>query len=1207
MKIFQISSFFHKVVLLLSLFFIKLQTNKYLIQGIGFIFICALIYPNSSFAQTSKSDLYGTWNFQYSEDRQVAFSMLDFNAKEKINEHINNYTQSSTIDNKIVYITNVQGTLNKNEDLKKLRNNIWTSGEITWMEGIKAKIGSGAFIPTVNGESFKIFKVVNSNQIYGRLYFINYHVATPMSCTYKDFKAERINAETSSSGSEDEFPWEVVIGGIIGAGAIAIIRKKLKKGKAQNNKKEKKDDDNEEKAGYILQFSTKSFDFSEEKKGNLEVRVVKVTKTSEKYINAAVQIINPESALQIQPASGTTPFNCQLFLKEQPKKSQFKISVVANAEGHQYQKDIEINTGGEKQIIVELLPNKKTLRPNIERLITCYTKVVDARGDAMPELTKEINFKPTSDWVNCSEAIIDEDWKVINIDVYDPDGNAIVSHPPKSVTLSWVMEKVPENEPILQKDIEIQLLDCKIDTNVDTHDLSFVASEQETSLTFEAYIEDCDGSDPWNFSGEYKTADNRPDEALTTISHKKITDSKAEFTISGPLLQPKENQQYLQKKLVISGVQKDEDPLERHLYVYVVKEGLYINKGFNEKSELRFLAKGDVEKELEFSLFVYNKNSKQLEVNKALLQDLDFELLDTSLVAQNIDKTLKTEFLFDDFVTTIPRARYIYKAPLKFPGFGDFYELNYLVSAKLNTIETENPEAFQKNIKLVVQTYGIGDQFPAWQEAYKNCKIAIFLVPESDKRQKLLDILEKNKNKMDIEGMVLYRKKVWSIAHDLMINERDGYMSIANWHTAIIDTLEWVVWCGDLAFQVVVSAYLGPFAGFGASAFKEIALTGYTMAIEGKSVDEYIEAQLASFKQMIYSAAKGRAINTQTIEKFYKGNKIKVWAIYAVATFAAAYLDVKSIPEAAKITARQLRDEAIIRFLNGKVQEEKARLKATEDKDSKVPNKQKESEKSQKELGKKPSKGKEDYEKADTPPDTSGYTENSKKMLQKVAEKFGVKLITRPTNIHAKKLLESGKAIPKKSFVKNKTINELDTYIGASKNDIGKVGSFKPKLSRELSKLPKIVQEKIIKRYKQRKAEYTDQAHHLEQNMDKLYVKKGVVYDKLTGKPYTGDIDIFDIRGSNGEKLPKSKIDKVIKELRKNHLDSSVEHGAHVEWDWKSIKDPHDRQVAKDIYDKIMSSHTKGGEALVEFSPDATPGAKPKSVYYKGKKDVILL
>jgi len=1007
------------------------------------------------------------------------------------------------------------------------------------------------------------------------------------------------------SSSDDEFPWEVVIGGLVAAGAIAAIRNKLKKGKAKNDKKES--DENEEKAGYILQLSTKSFDFSKEKQQSLEVRVIKITKTSEKSINAGIQIINPEPALQIQSSSGTTPFSCQLFLKNQPTKSQFQISVVANAEGHQYKKNIQINAGGEKQIIVELLPNKKTLRPNIERLITCYTKVVDERGEAMPELSQEIEFKPTSDWVNCSEAIIDEDWKVINVDVYDPDGNAIVSHPPKSVTLSWVMEKVPENEPILQKDIEIQLLDCKIDTNVDTHDLSFVASEQETSLTFEAFIVDCEGSEPWNFSGQYKTEDNRPDESLTTISHKKITDSKVEFTISGPLLQPKENQQYLQKKLVISGFQKEEDPLERHLYVYVVKEGLYINKGFNEKNELRFLAKGDIEKELEFSLFIYNKNTKQLEVDKAALQNLKFELLDTSLVAQNIDKTLKTKFSFDDFVTTIPRARYIYKAPLKFPGFGDFHELNYLVSAKINTTETENPEAFQKNIKLVVQTYGIGDKFPAWQEAYKNCKTAIFLVPESDKRQKLLDILEKNKDKMDIEGMVLYRKKVWSIAHDLMINERDGYMSIANWHTAIIDTLEWVVWCGDLAFQVVVSAYLGPFAGFSASAFKDIALTGYTMAIEGKSVDEYIEVQLASFKQMIYSAAKGRAINTETIEKFYKGNKIKVWAIYAVATFAAAYLDVKSIPEAAKITARQLRDEAILRFLNGKVQEEKARLKAAEDKGKEASNKQKESEKSQKELGKKPSKGKEDYEKADTPPDTSGYTENSKKMLQKVAEKFGVKLITRPTNIHAKKLLESGKAIPKKSFVKNKTINEFDTYIGASASDIGKVGSFKPKLSRELSKLPKVIQEKIIKRYKQRKAEYTDQAHHLEQNMDKLYVKKGVVYDKLTGKPYTGDIDIFDIRGSNGEKLPKSKIEKVIKELRKNHLDSSVEHGAHVEWDWKSIKDPQERQVAKEIYDKIMSSHTKGGEALVEFSPDSEPGAKPKSVYYKGKKDVILL
>ena len=109
--------------------------------------------------------------------------------------------------------------------------------------------------------------------------------------------------------------------------------------------------------------------------------------------------------MQIQSSSGTTPFSCQLFLKNQPTKSQFQISVVANAEGHQYKKDIQINAGGEKQIIVELLPNKKTLRPNIERLITCYTKVVDERGEAMPELSQEIEFKPTSDWVNCSEAM----------------------------------------------------------------------------------------------------------------------------------------------------------------------------------------------------------------------------------------------------------------------------------------------------------------------------------------------------------------------------------------------------------------------------------------------------------------------------------------------------------------------------------------------------------------------------------------------------------------------------------------------------------------------------------------------------------------------------------------------------------------------------------------------------------------------------------
>jgi hypothetical protein len=346
----------------------------------------------------------------------------------------------------------------------------------------------------------------------------------------------------------------------------------------------------------------------------------------------------------------------------------------------------------------------------------------------------------------------------------------------------------------------------------------------------------------------------------------------------------------------------------------------------------------------------------------------------------------------------------------------------------------------------------------------------------------------------------------------------------------------------------------------------------------------------------MYSVAKGSVVNTRNIEKVYKGNKLKVWAIYAVVTFYMQYHRSGSIPQAAKDTARQLRDEAIIRFLHGEVMKDQSRIKTKESEKTKT---------KQEKKNQSTNNGSDDYEVSDTAPDMSGYTERSKTFIRNICKKYKIKIITRPTNAAAKKLIESRQAVPKKMFVKNKTINELDTFLGASEGNIGKVGSFKPKLNRtQLRGLPKQLRRKIVERYRQRAKEWVDQAEHLKQNKDKLFVKDGVIHDKISGKPFTGDIDIFDIRGANGQKLPKATIQHVIDELKLSNRFSSVEHGAHIEWDWRDIKNPEDRRIAHEIYDKIVKAHTLGtkhGEPLVEFNPNLKPGTQPKSVFYKGK------
>jgi hypothetical protein len=749
------------------------------------------------------------------------------------------------------------------------------------------------------------------------------------------------------------------------------------------------------------------------------------------------------------------------------------------------------------------------------------------------------------------------------------------------------MDDVKEGEDILQNDLEIQLLDCKIDTNIDS--ISLPVSEEQTEVTFMAYIEDCDGSTPWQFKALYLTDDDKPDKPISTIDLEQLSDSKAQITVTGPILLPPEGEKYLIKKLVIKTWQKEEKPLERHLNVIVSKEGLFVESGAAKNDIIKFTAKGEYVHNLEFGLYVYDEETNDIIVDKLGLQNLDFELIEKKPELKNINSVLKPEFNFDDYVTTVPFARYILEVPNKFPGFGDYYNLHYRV--KVLDAKYAKSLEFEKIITLKVQDYGIGEGFPDWQKAYDECKYTIIeYVPDSDKRHQLLDMLEKQKFKFDIEGMVAFRKMIWRTARDLMLNKRDGYLALANWYDAVIDTLEWVVWMGDIAFQVVVATYTGTVGGFAASAFKETFLTGVRLAIEGKSVDGFINEEIETLKQMMYGVAKGSLINTRNIEKVYKGNKLKVWAIYAVATFTMQYHRSGSIPQAAKDTARQLRDELIISFLHGRVMNEQERIKADETKAKKEEN--------SKQGQKKPN---DDYEPSHEAPDVSGYTEGSIEAIKRVATKLKIQIITRPTNAAAKALLKSGRAVAKKMFVKNKTINELDTYLGASKNNIGKVGSFKPKLNKsQLRKLPKALREKIVDRYKQRRREWVNQAEHLRENIakGKLYVKDGVVYDGVSHKPFTGDIDIYDIRGINGEKISKAKYKQAIEELTRSKV-TNVEHGAHRFWEhWKGKAK--DIEVNEGISDKINTGHRKEyynnkgelvkGEALVSFKPGVGVG-----------------
>lgn len=227
----------------------------------------------------------------------------------------------------------------------------------------------------------------------------------------------------------------------------------------------------------------------------------------------------------------------------------------------------------------------------------------------------------------------------------------------------------------------------------------------------------------------------------------------------------------------------------------------------------------------------------------------------------------------------------------------------------------------------------------------------------------------------------------------------------------------------------------------------------------------------------------------------------------------------------------------------------------------------------------------------DMRPHLAGMPEANIRHAQRVAQKNNVQIFVRPTNPEAKALIEKGLARPKPMAIKNKTINSLDTYLGAGTNDVGKVGHFKPKLPPKNS-VPPEVYEKVKKRYVQRLNEYRNQAEHIKdlKTKGKILERNGVLHDAATGKPYSGDHDLFEILDAHGNPCPESLKQHVLKELQKPPFE--VQHGAHLDWDYShyaqapgpgGAQSP--QQIAKGIDQTIRKSHSPGNEPLIRFGP----------------------
>lgn len=208
-----------------------------------------------------------------------------------------------------------------------------------------------------------------------------------------------------------------------------------------------------------------------------------------------------------------------------------------------------------------------------------------------------------------------------------------------------------------------------------------------------------------------------------------------------------------------------------------------------------------------------------------------------------------------------------------------------------------------------------------------------------------------------------------------------------------------------------------------------------------------------------------------------------------------------------------------------------------------------------------------------------GMSEAAIQLVRKIAMEHNLEIIFRPVDEAVVRLRELGHP-GKIKELKMKTVNELDIHLGASADDVGKVGFFEPRLPDNIMKMSRKKALAIAKRYHTRMKEWQTMKETVGKLSDEgiVELRGKVIHDPKTGKAFTGDYDLFEIRrGGSGKNVRFEDLEEGIRRaLDKEPV--SAEHGDLLSWE------PKPGEV--EMFANLIRSHRPGGESLIKFTHD---------------------
>lgn len=455
--------------------------------------------------------------------------------------------------------------------------------------------------------------------------------------------------------------------------------------------------------------------------------------------------------------------------------------------------------------------------------------------------TAEISFSIVGEgakWAMIADTNMVEDWRYAEIvPVENPEG----STPPSKIQFK---ASVRYNKRNYTAKFSVPFV-APPALSIKPEKCNFLTKSGE-SFTFKVNIAN-GGIDPWQIDYEM---DSWAEKLCTvTLEPQNDQNTKADLIIveadTEDASASGNSAHYSKGRITVTGTSGDYE-ITDYCNVYVWREGLFLIKTLDydpETGEILIKADSGEDGTMKTTVFdlrymTWNAEKKELQCDPSIFESDSFYLEEPEPIderAESIFETLQAPITYDGArPSNLPSGKFVVSMEKAIPGKkGERYHFT------VNAVVDDGVDYYNVSIPFAIIPAYMDEGKSDWQREYDYAIQTIEKWLPSPEKEKRKSDLENGKYYMGAEDIKKFRKECWSIAYDLIMNEKKSYDEVAAWYDNALYCAEWVQWVNDRAFSMVVNSLTGPIGAMAAGQIKALLQDGIDKIITSKASDTW--------------------------------------------------------------------------------------------------------------------------------------------------------------------------------------------------------------------------------------------------------------------------------------------------------------------------------------------------------------------------------